>query len=315
MPSAPLASLVAVVLNWCAEDDSVGAITSLLAQEAPGLTVLIVDNASPDGSGDRLAARFPQLPYLQTGANIGYAGGNQRAIEWALARDADAVLLMNDDAELRPGCLAALREAMDDNPRLGACAPTIVHGPPHDDRIWWGGGVFVAHKGIAEHRNSGERLNQATNAQPSVVPQTAVNGCVLMLRSAALRAVGGLRPEFFSYVEDSELSVRLTAGGWGLAWIPSAVAVHHLPFPEAPPSPWAITQRDRNRRLLASLHLRGWTRTRFVAWYYPTRVAVALRYLLRGDRARAAAVWRGMTTPLPPVREWASGAIAQPGRA
>ncbi len=295
----PAGTVVVAILNWCAEADTARAVASVEAHGGDRVVVLVVDNASPDGSGARLAARFPQHAFLDTGGNRGYAGGNQRAIAWALARGADAVLLMNDDAELRAGCLPALREALREDPGLGACAPTVVHGPPHENRVWWGGGAFMAHKGSAEHRNSGALAGEVAAAHPVRVPQTALNGCVLLLRAEALRAVGGLNPAFFSYVEDTELSVRLTAGGWGLAWVPGAVAVHHLPFPEAPPSPWAITQRDRNRRLLAALHLRGRARARFVAWYYPTRLAVAARYLWRGDRPRAAAVWRGMTVPLP----------------
>ena len=82
---------MAVVLNWCAEDDTARAVASLFAQHEPGVTVLIVDNASPDGSGARLQQRFPEVPFLQTGANYGYAGGNQRAIAWALQQGADAV--------------------------------------------------------------------------------------------------------------------------------------------------------------------------------------------------------------------------------
>jgi len=299
---APLPSIVAVVLNWCAEQDSVRAVDSLLAQGTPGLTVLIVDNASPDGSGDRLAARFPHLPFLQTGANLGYAGGNQRAIEWALARGADAILLVNDDAELRPGCLSALRDALDADPKLGACAPTVVHGPPHDDRIWWGGGRFVPHKACGVHHHMGEPLHSIvdpTGQHPSAVPASALNGCVLLLRAAALRDVGGLQEAFFCYVEDTELSLRLTAGGWHTAWIPHAVAVHHLRVPEPPPSPWAITQRDRNRRLLAKLHLGARDARRFALWFVTTRLLLAARYLALGDRQRSAAVWRGMTATLP----------------
>lgn len=291
--------MVAVVLNWCAEEDSARAIASLQAAAPPGLTILIVDNASPDGSGARLRSRFPHLPFLQTGANLGYAGGNQRAIEWALARDAEAVLLVNDDAELRPGCLAALEAALEADPALGACAPTILFGPPHDDRVWWGGGDFVPSKAVGVHRHHQLPATALPAVAPAAVRVTALSGCVLMLRTRALRAVGGLREEFFAYVEDTELTLRLARGGWGAAWVPGAVAVHHVRFPESPPSPWAITQRDRNRRLLARLHLRGVTRARFVAWYYPTRLLLALRYLAAGDRARSAAVWRGMTAPLP----------------
>jgi GT2 family glycosyltransferase len=297
-PDRPLRTLVAVVLNWCAEEDSTRAIGSLLAESTPGLTVLLVDNASPDGSGPRLASRHPQLPYLQTGANLGYAGGNQRAIAWALERGADAVLLMNDDAELRPGCLAALRATMEAAPAMGACAPTLVFAPPHDTRVWWAGGDFVAHRAVGTHRHLGAALATLPPADDPV-PVSALCGCVVLLRARALREVGGLREAFFAYAEDTELSVRLARGGWHMAWVPGAVAVHHLPFPEPAPSPWAITQRDRNRRLLARLHLQGGARARFRAWYYPTRLLLVARYLAMGDRARAAAVWRGMTVPLP----------------
>ena len=297
VPSAPLDHLVAVVLNWCAEDDAVRAVTSLLAESSPGLTVLIVDNASPDGSGERLHQQFPELPYLQTGANLGYAGGNQQAIEWALARGADAVLLVNDDAELRPGCLAALRNAMDTDPTLGACAPTVVHGPPHDDRVWWAGGTFSARAGCGVHWHAGDRLAAVQQRHPQpVVPVTAVNGCVMLLRSAALRAVGGLDPTYFCYNEDTELTLRLRAGGWATAWVPGAVAVHHLPFPEPPPSPWAITQLGRNRRRLAAQHLRGLAYLAFVARNSPTRILRMAQALLTGDRERAKAYWQGMTT-------------------
>ena len=296
-PVMSIRSLVTVVLNWCAEEDSAKAIASILTQGEPGVTVLIVDNASPDGSGDRLAARFPSLPYLQTGANLGYAGGNQRAIEWALERNADAVLLINDDATLQPHALGALRSAMDENPRLGGCAPTVLYGPPHHDRIWWAGGAFVSHRGCAVHWHMGEHVEALPSS--SVVQVTALSGCVMLLRTKALRDAGGLDPAFFSYVEDAELSLRFRARGWELAWIPTAMAHHHCPYPQPDPSPWAITQLDRNRRLLASRHYRGRTRLQFTAWYYPSRVVVALRYLAKGDAARAAAVWRGMTAPLP----------------
>jgi GT2 family glycosyltransferase len=292
----PVRSIVAVVLNWCAQEDSTRAVTSLLNQGEPGLSVLLVDNASPDGSGARLAAQFPTVTYLQTGANLGYAGGNQRAIAWALEQGADAILLMNDDAALQPRCLRTLREALDANPQLGGCAPTVTYAPPHDDRIWWAGGQLIWHRASATHWRMGQRVAPPTPAPHAV---TSLSGCVVLLRSAALRDVGGLNPAYFSYVEDVDLSARLVAGGWALAWVPSAVAHHHCPYPQPHPSPWAITQRDRNRRLFAQLQLRGAHRLAFAAWYYPSRLLLAARYLAAGDRARSVAVWRGMTAPLP----------------
>src|SRR4051812_40745182 len=69
-------AVTALVLNWNGEADTTACIDSLAAQRGVTVEILLIDNASADGSGERLHARYPGLPYLQTGANLGYAGGN-----------------------------------------------------------------------------------------------------------------------------------------------------------------------------------------------------------------------------------------------
>ena len=287
------ARTIAVVLNWCAEEDTAACVESLLADRTPELDVLIVDNDSVDGSGARLASRFSSLGYLQTGANLGYAGGNQRAIEWAMARGYDFVLICNDDAELRPGCVQAMLVAIRDNPRVAACAPTIVH-PGDDAVIWWAGGRWQPYKAMGTHESYGRRLSEVLAAHDAPEPATFLSGCVLLLRVKALRACGGFREEFFAYVEDLELSVRLHRAGWTLLWVPHAVALHKVPYPAPEASPFAIRLRDVNRRRLVALRY-GWLQAlAFAAWFYPTRVAHLLRYTLRGDRGHARAIIAGM---------------------
>ena len=75
--------VTAVVLNWCGEAVSTDCLRSLKCSEYRNLTVLLVDNGSPDGSGDRLRMAFPEVDFLQTGENLGYVGGNNRGIERA----------------------------------------------------------------------------------------------------------------------------------------------------------------------------------------------------------------------------------------
>ena len=287
------ARTIAVVLNWCAEEDAAACITSLLADATPGLEVLIVDNQSPDGSGARLAARFSSLAFLQTGENLGYAGGNLRAIEWALARHYDFVLICNDDAEVRPGCVGAMLSAMQQDQRVAACGPTIVH-PGDDALIWWAGGAWLPYKAMGTHQRFGRPLAEILSAHPRAESVTFLTGCVLLLRAEALIACGGFREEFFAYVEDLELSVRLHRAAWRLLWVPQAVAVHKVPFPAPEASPFAIRQRDVNRRRLVALHYGRLQALVFAAWFYPTRVAHLLRYIVRGDRAHARAIVAGM---------------------
>jgi len=287
------ARTIAVVLNWCAEEDTAACVASLLADVIPGLDVLIVDNQSPDGSGARLAARFSSLAFLQTGANLGYAGGNLRAIEWALSRQYDFVLICNDDAEVRVGCVGAMLSALRNDPQAAACAPTIVH-PGADELIWWAGGEWLPYKAMGTHPRYGKPLAELRTAHPLAESVTFLTGCVLLLRAEALIACGGFREEFFAYVEDLELSVRLHRAVWRLLWVPQAVAVHKVPFPAPDASPFAIRLRDVNRRRLVALHYGRLQALVFAAWFYPTRVAHLLRYTVRGDRAHARAIVAGM---------------------
>ena len=97
MQDASVPSVVAIVLNWCNEDLTAACLRSVEMSTYPNLDILVVDNGSPDGSGDRLRARFPSCAYLQTGSNLGYAGGNNRGIELCLRSNPDYVLVLNND--------------------------------------------------------------------------------------------------------------------------------------------------------------------------------------------------------------------------
>ena len=91
LPSAEAAlasDTVAVVLHFRREAMTADCVDALLAQRGGAPRVLIVDNASGDGSFERLRQRFPQLDVLETGANLGYAGGNNAGIRWAMAQGA-----------------------------------------------------------------------------------------------------------------------------------------------------------------------------------------------------------------------------------
>ncbi|MFC1575176.1 glycosyltransferase family 2 protein [Gemmatimonadota bacterium] len=100
-----------VVLNWCREEVSRECLRSVESSDYEPLTVLLVDNGSEDASGDRLRDAFPHMSYLQTGSNLGYAGGNNRGIAWALERGAEWILILNNDTVLEPGTVRHLLDA------------------------------------------------------------------------------------------------------------------------------------------------------------------------------------------------------------
>jgi GT2 family glycosyltransferase len=285
--------VVAVVLNWCAEDDTAACLRSLAASGYDNLTVLLVDNASPDGSGNRLRARFPALPYLQTGGNYGYAGGNNRGIDWALVRGANYVLVVNDDAVVQPGAIGALVGAAEET-GAAAVGPQI-RALDDPDVVVCGAGHFSRMRALGVHHEY-RAPPDSTDAE-SRAAVSFVSGCCVLLRTDTLRELGAFDDAYFAYVEDAELSLRFVRAGRTLIYEPSARVLH--PSTRGTPTPFQIRQGNFNRRRLAARHYGTVDRAVFRMWFYATRLAHLGRYLLRGDGARAAATARSAFGPLP----------------
>ena len=285
-----------VVLNWRGEEDTAACIESLLAQRGVAVDILVVDNASPDGSGPRLHARYPQLAYLQTEENVGYAGGNNRGIEWALARGAEWVMVVNNDTIADPDCLRHLLDAAATDERIATLAPLIVRFDD-PDRVWFAGGRHDRLRIIGVHENWNAPVSRvlARTGGSLFHPCSFLTGCCLLLRRSALEEVGPFRADFFAYVEDLELSMRLTSAGWRIGWVPAARLAHRVPPVETHPNPMQIWLRDRNRRRLArEVYPASW-RTLFSLWFWPTRIVHLVRYAIQRDWARASAIVTGMT--------------------
>lgn len=278
--------VVAIVLNWCNEAESADCVESLLASDYEQLTVLITDNGSPDGSGDKLHARFPEVPYLQTGSNLGYAAGNNRGIDWALSHGAGYVLVINDDTLVDRGAVSRLmRTAADKGAAI--VAPLIVY---HDrpDTIWYGGGYLSLVRALGAH----ERENQQVPSDDHTREVSFVCGCCFLIGADVIRELGAFDESFFAYVEDVELSLRVSRRGYRMVYEPAA-RIHHRVSPGGLPSAFQIRQRDRNRRRLAVKHYSWRERALFALWFYATRMLHLAAYTAKRDWARGRAILEG----------------------
>jgi Predicted glycosyltransferases len=295
MPTPNGERVVAIVLNWMGEALTAACITSLAQQRGVSVDVLLVDNASPDGSGERLRARFPAVHYLETGTNLGYAGGNNVGIEWAIAAGAQWILVINNDTVAAPDCVAELLVASMTDSSIGAVAPLIVR---FDDpeTIWFAGGKLSRVRAVGVHEHMGARLGELRDllqTSPVFRPSTFLTGCCVLFRREAVEECGAFRADFFAYVEDVELSTRMARHGWTLGWAPASRLSHHVPPPSAPPSPMQIWLRDRNRRRMVRDTYSRWWRIAFALWFWPTRLVTFLRYAARGDWPRVKGLARG----------------------
>ncbi len=284
-------SVWAIVLtHGGAEEITAACIDSMLAQDYPALTILLVDNASFDGSGERLRDRYPQIRYLNTGGNYGYTGGNNRGMQFALEQEATYLLVLNNDTVVDKDCLSHLVKSVSQASNLGVIAPKILYFD-EPDRIWYAGGDYLSAKALGRHRREMERDDPQEPAR--LEEMTFATGCCFLMPAAVVRATGGFREDFFIYCEDVELSLRLSRMGYRLYYQPAARVLHREPRRRELSSPFATLHRDRNRRRLVRQHYTAAQRARFALWFYPTRLVRLAQYLLRGDVSGARALVAG----------------------
>ena len=225
-PSADRTSplVVSVVVNYEGFDDTIRCVESLLASAYAEHRVVVVDNASPSGDAARLSAELSDRAHvIASGRNLGYGGGANLGLGWALAQDAAYAWVLNNDTIVEPACIGQLVDAMQANPRHGALSPQIEApvGPEAPLGIWFAGGKVLLDR--AETRHSFERVAGAEIAESEYI-----TGCAMFLRSAALADTGLFWERLFLYWEDLDLSLRLRRAGWSLGVLPNARIRHEI---------------------------------------------------------------------------------------
>ena len=164
-----------------------------------------LDNGSTDGSVPAIRDGFPMVTVLENGENLGYTGGNNVGLRYALAQGADYVLLLNNDTVLAPDFLRLLVEAAESDANVGIAGPTIYYY----DRpalIWSAGGAIDERRG--QTRMIG--LDAPDEGQFGTLPREVdfVTGCALLVKRPTMERVGLLDERFFTYYEEGEWCVR-----------------------------------------------------------------------------------------------------------
>jgi GT2 family glycosyltransferase len=215
-----------IVLNWNGEAVIRECLDSLLAMTYPSYKVMVVDNASTDGSPDVIAGEYPQVKLLRLRENLMYAGGNNAGIRGALSDGAEAVMLVNNDTRADPQLLARLASALMADPRAGAAGPKILYYDA-PDVIWSAGGKVNVPLGVVRHIGIRRADSGRYSAQREV---DYLTGCCLLLRAETLESVGPLDTSYVIYSEDVDWCLRARAKGWKSIFVPEARLWHKVSF-------------------------------------------------------------------------------------
>jgi GT2 family glycosyltransferase len=224
--SAPENPAIAViVLSWNGRDLTLDCLDSLTRSETPGVRIVLVDNASTDGTVAAVRARFgDRVTVLSNPSNAGYAAGNNTGIEYALREGADYLLLLNNDTIVDAACIGELAAGLVSFPGAGIAGPKIYYYTP-PDRIWFAGGVVSLWRGTARHIGIRE-TDHGQYDTPHAVDY--VSGCALMARREVFERIGMLDTAYRAYFEDTDFCMRAARAGFGLRYVPSARVWHRI---------------------------------------------------------------------------------------
>jgi GT2 family glycosyltransferase len=277
-----------VILNYNGAHLTLDCVESVLKMDYPNFRVLVVDNGSTDGSVVKLKENLidPRVQLLANETNEGYAEGNNRGIEKALAAGADYVFILNNDTIVEPGSLAALVEAMERDPKVGiAGCPLFGPGTPARTVYGWRANLYIGD--CAQWFDGPEK--------PRFGEVDCILGAAMLVRAETLRNIGSFDSRFFLHFEDFEFCLRAGRAAYKVSIVPGPGILHLAGRTTRRVKPMALFYSTRNRVWLARRH--GSLRQQLVftlyAFFYlhPRRI---LGRIMRGQFDLLAPVLRGI---------------------
>ena len=224
-----------VIVNYNGGEKLRRCLSSVVRSVTADDEVIVVDNASTDGSAAKTAEAFSHITLVQAPANVGFgAGGNLGAIR----SHGEHLVVLNPDTEVAAGWLEALLAPFADKPDVGLVTAKILLADPPDRINACGNVVHVS--GLTLCRGLG--APRAAFDQDEEVP--AISGAAFAIRRSVFEALGGFDSDFFLYMEDTDLSWRARLAGWRCWYTPHSVVRHEyaLRF-----TPRKVFYQERNR--------------------------------------------------------------------
>jgi len=220
-----------IIVSWNVKDDLIRCLQSLYEnQPSSDFEVIVVDNASADGTIDEIRKNFENVFLISNDKNCGFAAANNQGIERS---QGEYVLLLNPDTIIHPKSLDVLVKFMDDNKDVGACGPKLLS---EDGTIQPSARCFPSFRGaLYRHtafkflpifRNEYKKWLMKDFKHETQMDVDQLMGSVLMIRRSVISRTGNMDENFFMYYEEVDLCYRIKQAGWRIVFVPEAVITH-----------------------------------------------------------------------------------------
>lgn len=217
-------SVFIILVNWNGKSVTLECLNSLAAVTYSNVKVVVVDNASTDGSAAEFKKRHPQVVILEQNENLRFAGGNNAGMKYAIDDGADLICLLNNDTTVDKDFLTHLVSRLQSDGKIGMVAPKVYY---FDDpnRIWFAGGEISMWTGTMKHTGIRELDRGQHDAAREI---DYASGCCILTKREVVEQIGMLDESYFMYGEDADWCMRARRAGYSICFEPKAKVWHKL---------------------------------------------------------------------------------------
>ncbi len=263
---------------------------SIRRQDFQNLEVIVVDNASRENPAAHLAAHFPEVKFIRSEKNLGFAGGNNLGIREATG---DFLFFINNDTELSVGCVQKLVDLLSENPKIGMVSPLILYFS-EKTKIQYAG-MTAVNPLTARNRTVGQM--ETNLGQFSKPEKTAyAHGAAMMMPRSVLQKVGEMPDDFFLYYEELDWCEQIRRAGFEIWVEPRAHIFHKESLTVSKLGALKTYFLNRNRVLFMRRNFGGGLRILpfYLFLFFVAMPKNALQFLLRGETDNLKAFLQGV---------------------
>jgi hypothetical protein len=241
-----------ILLNYNNWKDTIECVHSLINSGNSSSNILIIENCSTDNSREKLSEEIPAIKVKHSDKNLGFTGGNNVGLKYALENNFDYAIVLNNDTIVESkDSIKNLIDEMDQTPDVTLGTGRIFYYP-EKDKVWYDGGKVIKWRAAEKHFNFRKNINEIklNNELRNI---DFISGCYMCIRLRDLPKLGYMDEKFFIYLDDLEYSSRASKYGMKMLYVPNSV-IYHKARGEGKHTPKLIYYSIRNRRLLINLH-------------------------------------------------------------
>jgi len=215
----------AIIVNWNLCQDTMDCIDSLLKADPPSPRVLVIDNASADGSVESIRAKFSEVEIMANYRNAGFVAACNQGIEYAMKLGADYVLLINNDTVVDRRFLFELIRMAEAHPSVGIVGPLILFAD-RPNRVWSLGDSIQPFWPVP--RPVVRRGASVFSVMSHALAVDYVTGCAMLIKRTVVERIGGFDLSFKMYYEDADFCRRSRMAGFQIMAVPSSRVFHKV---------------------------------------------------------------------------------------